>query len=193
MKKYLCSVYPSAKTCIFFLPLTNISHILISFKLLFMCICSLTYFRVFLFVCLFCFFGLFRAIPMAMEVPRLGAELELQLLAYTTATATGDPSRVCDLHQSSRQCRILTPLSKARDQTRVLMDASRIRFRWATRGNSGLCCFRWERLTVILNVVHVYIMCLFIFPLTTFKVPLSLAFWQFDHDIPRCVSFYDPP
>ena len=27
-----------------------------------------------------------------MEVPRLGIELELQLLAYTTATATPDPN-----------------------------------------------------------------------------------------------------
>ena len=29
-----------------------------------------------------------------MEVPRLGVELELQLLAYTTATATWDPSHL---------------------------------------------------------------------------------------------------
>ena len=35
-----------------------------------------------------------------MEVPRLGAELELQWPAYTTAIAMPDPSRVCDLHHS---------------------------------------------------------------------------------------------
>ena len=35
------------------------------------------------------------------EVPRLGVKLELQLLAYTTATATQDPSCFCDLHPSS--------------------------------------------------------------------------------------------
>ena len=29
-----------------------------------------------------------------MEVPRLGVELELQLLAYTTATETRDPSLI---------------------------------------------------------------------------------------------------
>ena len=51
-----------------------------------------------------------------MEVPRLGVESELQLPAYTTAIATPDPSHVCDLHHSSQQCRILNPLSKARDQ-----------------------------------------------------------------------------
>ena len=31
-----------------------------------------------------------------MEVPRLGVESELQLPAYTTATATQDLSRACD-------------------------------------------------------------------------------------------------
>ena len=35
-----------------------------------------------------------------MEVPRLGVELELQLLAYTTAIATPDLSTICDLHHS---------------------------------------------------------------------------------------------
>ena len=33
-----------------------------------------------------------------MEVPRLGVTSELQGRAYTTATATPDPSHVCDLH-----------------------------------------------------------------------------------------------
>ena len=59
-----------------------------------------------------------------MEVPRLGVELELQLLAYTTATAMWDLSHVCDLHHSSWQCQIPDPLSKARDQTSNLMDPS---------------------------------------------------------------------
>ena len=38
---------------------------------------------------------------MRMQVPRLGGQLELQLPAYTTATATQDSSRICDLHHSS--------------------------------------------------------------------------------------------
>ena len=49
-----------------------------------------------------------------MEDPRLGVESKLQLLAYITATATQRLSRICD------------PLSKARDRTRSLMDASRV-------------------------------------------------------------------
>ena len=57
-----------------------------------------------------------------MEVPRLRVKSELQLPAYTTATATQDPSLVCDLHHSSRQ--FLNLLNEARDGTCVLMDAS---------------------------------------------------------------------
>ena len=59
-----------------------------------------------------------------MEVSRPRGKLELQLLAYITATATWDPSCLCDLHHSSWQCWILNPLSEARDRTCVLMDAS---------------------------------------------------------------------
>ena len=63
-----------------------------------------------------------------MELPRLGGESELQLPAYTTATATLDPSHFCDLHHSSRQCRILHPLSGARDRTGVFMDSNQVRY-----------------------------------------------------------------
>ena len=59
-----------------------------------------------------------------MEVPRLGVKSELQLLTYTTATAMWDLSHVCDLHRSSPQPQILNPLSKAQNQTCVLMDTS---------------------------------------------------------------------
>jgi len=69
-----------------------------------------------------------------MEVPGLGAESELQWPAYTTATATPDPSWVCDLHHSSQQHRILNPLSEARDRTCILMGASQIPFHWAMTG-----------------------------------------------------------
>ena len=63
-----------------------------------------------------------------MEVPRLGVTVELQLLAYTTATATSDPGRICNPHHRSQQRRILNPLSEARDRTCVLMNASQIHF-----------------------------------------------------------------
>ena len=71
-----------------------------------------------------------------MEVPSLGVELELQLPAYTAATATQDPSHICDLHHSSRQRQIVNPLSEARDRTCVLMDASRVPNLLSHNGNS---------------------------------------------------------
>ena len=55
-----------------------------------------------------------------MEVPRPGVKSELQMPADTTATTMPDPS----LRHSSWQHRILDPLSKAGDQTHVLMDPS---------------------------------------------------------------------
>ena len=63
-----------------------------------------------------------------MEDPRLGVESELQLPAYTTATVMQDLSHVYDLHHSLWQRWILNLLSKARDRTCVLMDATQIRF-----------------------------------------------------------------
>ena len=52
-----------------------------------------------------------------MEIPRLGVKSELQVLATVTATETWDSIHICDLHHSSQQCQMLSPLSKARDQT----------------------------------------------------------------------------
>ena len=51
----------------------------------------------FFFFFFFCFLGphLWH-----MEVSRLGVELELQVLAIAIATATQDPSRVCDLYHT---------------------------------------------------------------------------------------------
>ena len=82
----------------------------------------------------FFFFWFFGPYPLHMEVPRLAVKLELQLQAYTTGTATWDPSCVCGLHHSSWQHWIPDPLSKARDQTRILLDTSQIHFHCATMG-----------------------------------------------------------
>ena len=70
--------------------------------------------------------------PQHMEVLRLGVELELQLPAYTTASAKGDPSHSCNLQHSSQQHWIVDPLSGARDKTRILMD---------TNGNSQILSY----------------------------------------------------
>ena len=71
-----------------------------------------------------------------MEVPRLGVELELELPAYITATATPDLSHIYNLHCGSQQCWILNPLSEARDWTCIFMDTSWIRCHCATMGTT---------------------------------------------------------
>lgn len=50
--------------------------------------------------------------------------MQLQLLAYTIAIATPDPSHICDLCQSLRQPQILNPLGEARDGTHMLTETS---------------------------------------------------------------------
>ena len=84
---------------------------------------------------------------MEIEIPRLGVKWELQLLAYATATAMPDLSRICDLHHShynarsshicklqhsSQQQQILKPLSEAGNQTHILIVISQVRYHWAT-------------------------------------------------------------
>ena len=72
-----------------------------------------------------------------MEVPGRGVELELQLAAYTTATATLDLSCICDLGRSSEQRGILNPLIEARDQTCIFMDISWVFNPLRHNGNSS--------------------------------------------------------
>ena len=85
----------------------------------------------FLFFCLLSFQG---CTHWHMEVPRPGVQSEQQLPGYTTATATPDLSRVCDLRHSLWQRWILNPASKAGDRTSNLMVPSWICFRCATPG-----------------------------------------------------------
>ena len=70
-----------------------------------------------------------------MEVPRIGVKSELQLPpAYTTATGMQDLSGVCNLHHSSRQRRILNPLSEDRDGNCNLIFPSGILFHCSRMG-----------------------------------------------------------
>ena len=115
------------------------------------------------------------------EVPRLGVESELQLLACTTATTTQDPSYSCDLHHSSWQRWILNPLSKARNGTQVLMDAGWVHYHWATMEFWGNLAFTlhfsiafWvcvQRRLCLLWVTHSVLH----LSLTPADIPLSLC------------------
>ena len=57
-----------------------------------------------------------------MEVPEIGAELELWQLAYTTATAMQDLSHTCNSCHSLWQHWILNQLNEDRDSTHILME-----------------------------------------------------------------------
>ena len=94
-----------------------------------------------LFYFIFWFLGLY---PQHMEVSRLGVKSELQLPAYTTHTATPDPSLMCNLHHSSRQHQILNPLSEAGDQTCILMDATWICYCWDKMGTPKWLQFKFN-------------------------------------------------
>ena len=67
------------------------------------------------------------------EVPKLGVELELQPLAYTTATVIRDLSH-CVTYTTAQAMPDPNPLSEARDRTCILMDTSQICFCCATVG-----------------------------------------------------------
>ena len=98
-------------------------------------ICSLV-FNMF-FTCLLIYtYTLYFLVPHLwhMEDSRLEFELELQLPAYITATATSDLRHICNLHYSSCQCQVLNPMSGPRDWTHSVMDTSWPHYCWATMG-----------------------------------------------------------
>ena len=74
----------------------------------------------------------------------LGVKSELQLPACTTATATLDLSRICNLCCNLRQRQILDPLSKARDHTHILIDTMLGSEPAEPRGNSE-CFNTWNK------------------------------------------------
>ena len=90
---------------------------------------------VFTYLFILSFYFLLRAVYKAYEISRLGGELELQLLAYSTAT--WDPSHIYNLSCSLRQCQSLNPLREARDRTHILMDTSQVLKLLSQNGNLG--------------------------------------------------------
>ena len=85
-----------------------------------------------LFVC----FSFFRDAPLAYGSFQARGWIRVAACttAYTRATAMPDPSRVCKLQGSSRQCRICNQLSRARDWICILMDTSWVCYCWARMG-----------------------------------------------------------
>ena len=102
--------------------------------------------------CVFCFLPFFLLFAFlqphlqCMEVPRLGFESELQLPAYTTATAMPDLSRVCDLHHSSQQRKVHKPLRGVGVEIEIASSWILVRFvtdepRWELGGDLFLLKF----------------------------------------------------
>ena len=87
-----------------------------------------------------------------MEVPRLGVELELQLLAYTTATATLDLSHICDRVCNLGQRWIRNPMCEARDRTHVFTDTSWVFNPLSHKGNSMTKDFKMGRVSWIVHM-----------------------------------------
>ena len=82
----------------------------------------------------FLLFFFFRATPTAYGSSQAKGRIGAVAASLHHSTTMWDPSHICDLHHSSQQCRIPDPLSKARDQTGILMDASRVPLHCTTTG-----------------------------------------------------------
>ena len=89
----------------------------------------------------FFFFGVWSH-PRYIEVPRLGIESELKLLAYAIATAMPDLSHISNLHPSSWKQWILThwagsgikPTSSWILATHTIRDTSQVWYCWDSMG-----------------------------------------------------------
>ena len=94
----------------------------------------------------FIFYG---CAPWNMEIPRLGVESELQLLAYTTATTmpAQQQSCICGLHCRLWQCQMVNSLSEARAWTRTLMDVMFVSAK--PHGNSLKIMVLWRLIFLI--------------------------------------------
>ena len=128
-----------------------------------------------------------------MEVPGLGVESELLLLTYARATATPDPSCVCDLHHRSRQSQTLNPLSEARDRTHNLMVPSQIRFPCTKVGTPFfVCSFLFCKfLFIFFHVFYIFLMPFHLFVIVTlFFWALFLVCFHFLWSILLLIVFY---
>ena len=88
-------------------------------------------------ICSVLFIYLFRAAPLAYKCSQAGGRIG----AVAVGLYHRDPSRVYDVHYSSWQRQILSPLGKARDRTCFPMDTSHIHFCWTMTGTSYFVLF----------------------------------------------------
>ena len=74
----------------------------------------------------------FRAVPAAYTSSQSRGQIGATASGLCHSHSNARSKLHFDLHRGLQQCQILNPLS--RDQTHVLMDTSRVRYRWVTTG-----------------------------------------------------------
>ena len=102
-------------------------------------------YHILILICWWTFFVcLFRVTPTAHGDSQARGQIGAAATGLCHSHSKAGPSHVCDLHQRSQKCLILSPLSEVRDQTCILMDTSQINFLWAMTGTpvgEHLGCF----------------------------------------------------
>ena len=68
----------------------------------------------------FFFIFLFRAVPLAYGGSQARGRIGATAAGLRHSHSNSDPSHVCDVHHSSRQCQIFNPRSEVRDQACIL-------------------------------------------------------------------------
>ena len=88
-----------------------------------------------------------------MEVPGLGDELELQLQANVTATATPDASHIFELCHSLQQCQILNPQAMPGIQPTSLQIRGQVLILLSHNENSLFCSSSPTTNTIIVFIL----------------------------------------
>ena len=90
------------------------------------------------------FFGLLRGTPVAYGSSQARGWIGAAAASLHRSHSNSGSNHVCHLYRSSQQRRICNPLNEARDQTRVLMDTSRVHYHWATTRTPSTDVFRTQ-------------------------------------------------
>ena len=119
--------------------------------------------------------------------------MELQLPANTTATAIQDASRTCDLHHSSQQCRILNPMSRARDRTHIFMDTRLVHNLLSHNGSFlNLLSLTADTQTIVFlfsPLFHIFI-CSTLLQILITSLLVGITYWNY---LPDCFPVLKSP
>ena len=99
--------------------------------------CSLNKGMTFLFFFFFCLFAFSRAAPAAYEGSQARGSVGAIATGQRQSHSSADPSHICNLHHSSRQRRILNPLSKGRIEPATSWFLVGFVYRCTTTGTPG--------------------------------------------------------